>query len=96
MAASVMIALSDGNARAGLPVPARSVFYDAEGKPCVWRIDPDRMTVVKQVVDTGAVDGNRIFLTEGMDPGMRIVTAGARFLREGQKIRLLQTAGQEG
>ena len=32
--------------------------------------------------------GNRVFVSEGLSPGERVVTAGVAFLRDGQQARL--------
>ncbi|MDO4575737.1 MAG: efflux RND transporter periplasmic adaptor subunit [Planctomycetia bacterium] len=53
----------------------------------VWKLDSATHTVVKQPVTVVRVRNDGVEIT-GLSPGDRIVGAGARFLKEGQKVRL--------
>jgi len=44
-------------------------------------------------VRVGNVAGNDVVVTEGLQAGDIVVTAGAHQLKEGQKVRLLSDAG---
>ena len=41
------------------------------------------------MADRPELKGDRILVVSGLAPGDRLITAGARFLMEGQKIRIL-------
>ena len=47
------------------------------------------MRARKIFVTTGGLLGDSIRILSGLEDGDRVATAGARFLREGQKIRIL-------
>ena len=67
-------------------VPAVAVTKDSTGVQMAWSMDADG-NVTRRPVKTGAVTGNDIVVLEGLQPGDRIVTAGASFLRDGMKVR---------
>ena len=67
-------------------VPAVAVTKDSTGVQMAWNMDADG-NVTRRPVKTGAVTGNDIVVLEGLQPGDRIVTAGASFLRDGMKVR---------
>ena len=67
-------------------VPAVAVTKDSTGVQMAWSMDADG-NVTRRSVKTGAVTGNDIVVLEGLQPGDRIVTAGASFLRDGMKVR---------
>jgi multidrug efflux pump subunit AcrA (membrane-fusion protein) len=60
----------------------------------VWVIDPDSMTVTAREIEVGIMTGNSIQVLSGLNGGERVVTAGAPFLVEGMKVRLLPEAEQ--
>lgn len=73
----------------GYPVPISAVFADESGTQCVWRLDEDTMTARKTPVEVGALSGGKILITEGVSEGDTVITAGASFLEEGQKVRII-------
>ncbi len=96
MAAALQVSLkSPTHQESGFVLPAGAVFADADGRSCVWRVDAENMQVGKRPVTTGQLSGNTIQILSGLDAGDRVVTAGARFLREGQKVRILPKTGKE-
>ena len=63
----------------------------------VWVLGPDQ-TVHRKPVTMGAPREDQIEIVSGLQPGDRIVVAGASFMREGMKVRDLGNAlggGQE-
>jgi len=96
MAAMVSVSLkSPGQRDTGFILPTGAVFADAEGYSCVWRIDPRTMRVIKRRVTTGTLRGNAIQVLSGLKAGDRVVTAGAKFLRDGQEVRILHKEREE-
>jgi len=90
MAATVSVSLkSPGQQDSGFILPAGAVFADAEGYSCVWKIDPRTMRVIKRRITTGTLRGNAIQVLSGLKAGDRVVTAGAKLLRDGQEVRIL-------
>lgn len=75
----------------GLEVPLSALFTTGESKDSyVWIIDEQSNTVTKQKVTTGRLTDHGQIVTEGLEPGELIATAGVHYLKEGQKIRILQ------
>jgi RND family efflux transporter MFP subunit len=72
-------------------VPITAVYQDATGEQIVWVIGSD-MTVSRRPVKLGTAAGSMVEITEGLQPGDRIATAGVRFLSEGTKVRDLGDA----
>ena len=68
-------------------VPVSAVFSDETGQQSVWIVEDQSMTVGKARVEVGALVGESVALLSGVSPGQSIVTAGASFLAEGQKVR---------
>ena len=68
-------------------VPVSAVFTDEMGQQSVWIVEEQSMTVGKAQVEVGALVGESVALLSGVSPGQSIVTAGASFLAEGQKVR---------
>ena len=68
-------------------VPVSAVFTDEMGQQSVWIVEEQSMTVGKTRVEVGALMGESVVLLSGVSPGQSIVTAGASFLAEGQKVR---------
>ena len=78
-------------APAGVEVPA-SALMEAEGRPAVWVVDPQSKTVSLRNVEVLRHDPASIVISQGLETGEVVVTAGVQVLRPGQKVRLLESA----
>jgi len=72
----------------GVEVPA-SVLTQANGRPAVWVVDPQSQTVSLRNVDVLRYDPATVIVSQGLETGEIVVTAGVQMLRPGQKVRLL-------
>lgn len=70
-------------------LPAAAVTADESLEPFVWIVDEEQMTVHKNPVEVGRMSGWAIEVKGGLEPGMRVVTAGVGYLAEGMEVRLL-------
>lgn len=89
--ATARVRLPEGFEDTGIQIPVAAVFSPnttATDETFVWVIDPNDSTVSAQQV-TVAAFADRGLLVTGLTPGMRIATAGANTLTEGQEVRLL-------
>ncbi|MFH2098223.1 MAG: efflux RND transporter periplasmic adaptor subunit [Pseudomonadota bacterium] len=94
MAAEVSISLrSPEEERPALYLPGSAIFAGSDGEPSVWKIDSSAMTVSRARVSTGEPREEGVLILDGVREGDLVVGAGARFLREGEKIRLLDGKG---
>ena len=57
----------------------------------VFVYDPASSTVRKRPVRIGGIRENDIIVVDGLVPGERVASAGVSFLKDGQKVRLLET-----
>ena len=78
-----------GNGRE-VEVPLSATFSGADGNSMVWIIDEGSMQVARRPVTTGGLTDQGILVTDGLQPGEWVVTAGVNSLKEGQKIRILE------
>lgn len=74
-----------------LLVPISAVSKRETGEQVVWIFGSDQ-TVHGRPVKMGAPTGGQIEIVDGLQPGERIVVAGAPFLRDGMKVRDLGDA----
>ncbi|WP_298289901.1 efflux RND transporter periplasmic adaptor subunit [Novosphingobium sp.] len=85
---SLIIPEGSANAVEGrLTIPAEALL-DADGKQGhVFVLDPKSSIVRRQAVTLHGFVGDRIAV-EGLAPTARVITAGAGFVRDGQKVRV--------
>ena len=57
--------------------------------PAVWVVDPAKSTVSLRDVDVLRFDPGRVVLSQGLEPGETIVSAGIQALHPGQRVRPL-------
>lgn len=97
MSATVNLQVTPSKAgdRPVFAVPLSAIRFDtAQSGPVVGQraalfvFDPSAQIVKRREVPIAGMTGNRIFVTDGLQEGDRIVTAGVAFLRDGQKARL--------
>jgi RND family efflux transporter MFP subunit len=75
------------DAGATIEIPA-SALIKSNGQPAVWIVDPSSLTVSMRNVDVLRQNPSTAAVAQGLDAGEIVVTAGARSLHPGQKIRL--------
>jgi RND family efflux transporter MFP subunit len=76
------------SAPSGLQVPP-AALTEADGRPAVWVVDPKSQTVSLRNVDVSRYDPADVVVSQGLDTGEIVVTAGVQTLHPGQKVRLL-------
>jgi len=75
----------------GISIPA-SALTSIGQKPAVWIVDPDKLTVSLRNVEVQRFDPATAMISDGLEPGDVVVTAGVQALHPGQKVRLLGAA----
>jgi len=58
-------------------------------QPAVWIVDPSTNMVSVRNVDVMRFDQSQVIISQGLDTGEIIVTAGVQALHPGQKVRVL-------
>jgi RND family efflux transporter MFP subunit len=69
-----------------IPATALTKFNQ---RPAVWIVDPSNLTVSIRNVDVLRFDPASVAISEGLDTGEVVVSAGVQALHPGQKVRLL-------
>ncbi len=78
--------------KASFLVPAAALTADDQGKPCLWVIDPSDNTCHRRLVETGDLSGtDKIEIKAGLKSGEMIAISGVTMLREGMKVRPVDT-----
>ena len=72
----------------GVEIPA-SALTEANGRPAVWVVNPQSKTVSLREVDILRHDPATVVVSQGLEAGDLVVTAGVQTLHPGQKVRLL-------
>jgi membrane fusion protein, multidrug efflux system len=72
----------------GVEVPA-SALTETGGRPAVWVVDQQSHTVSLRTVEVVRYDPATVVISQGLETGEVVVTAGVQTLRPGQKVRLL-------
>jgi multidrug efflux pump subunit AcrA (membrane-fusion protein) len=80
-------------ANTSFALPVSAVIADNEKQATVWVVDETTMTVNPVKVTAGLLTGS-FMQVEGLEQGMRVVIAGAPFLRNNMKVTLLETGEQ--
>jgi RND family efflux transporter MFP subunit len=75
-------------ATSGIAIPA-SALTRINDQPAVWLVDPANMTVSLHNVQVERFDPATVIVSQGLDGGEVVVTAGVQALHPGQKVRLL-------
>jgi membrane fusion protein, multidrug efflux system len=76
---------------AGISIPA-SALTSTDRQPAVWVVDPQSLTVALRNVEVERFDPATAVISQGLEPGDVVVTAGVQALHPGQKVRLLGAA----
>jgi hypothetical protein len=79
--ASVLVTLRTARAVQGLVLPADAVVRSAEGPPVVFEHATAERFVARQV-RVQPLDGSRVVVTAGLEPGRRVVVQGAALIAQ--------------
>jgi RND family efflux transporter MFP subunit len=82
--ATVTVALPAVPGVAKLPL---SALKEEQGRTVVWIVDRQTMTVATRPVQVAGADGNEAVVSDGLAPGLVVVTAGVHVLAPGQKVK---------
>ncbi len=75
-------------------VPVNAVSANGKLDSRVWVVDEASMTVTARKVSLGRMRGAEIEVTDGVESGLRIVTAGSAYLAENMKVTLMKQTEQ--
>ncbi|WP_145105893.1 efflux RND transporter periplasmic adaptor subunit [Cereibacter sediminicola] len=75
---------------AGIEIPA-SALTGGGGRPAVWLLDPGSGTVALREIGVARFLPASVVVSDGLEPGDVVVTAGVQALRPGQAVRQAET-----
>ena len=84
---------SESHANTPISLPVSAIISDNAKQATVWLVDEKTMTVKPKNITPGLMSGDSMSVN-GLNPGDRVVIAGASFLRENMKVTLLETGEQ--
>jgi len=85
---ATVIGRLETNAGPIIEIPATALTRSNQ-QPAVWIVDPASRTVSMRNVDVLRFEQAKVVVSQGLDSGEIVVTAGVQALHPGQKIRLL-------
>ncbi|MFC1548548.1 efflux RND transporter periplasmic adaptor subunit [Candidatus Omnitrophota bacterium] len=80
----------DKAASENITVPTEAVLEDPEGNRYLWVFNEENSTVSKRKVEVEQLTQGGTIIKSGLESGEIIATAGAHYLHEGQKVKLLE------
>lgn len=86
MSAQVFVTQGSGGASEQVAVPLSAVVPDNQGQQYVWKVGADNRAQ-RQNVEVGSLLGDRVVITQGLQQGDRIITAGVRSVQDGMPVR---------
>ncbi|MFP4325966.1 MAG: efflux RND transporter periplasmic adaptor subunit [Desulfonatronovibrio sp.] len=89
MAADVYIAFGTDEKHASVIVPETAIISRDGQKSTVWIYNPETEQVTSRQVRIGHLSSKGVQVVQGLEPGETIIRAGAEFLEEGQKVRVI-------
>jgi RND family efflux transporter MFP subunit len=95
LGATITARQKDRGDRGPIQVPIEAVL-DRDGTSRIWIVDTSAMTVATVAVKVGPPSDDRVPVSEGLEPGTRIVIAGVNSLVEGQAVKLLDMGARIG
>jgi RND family efflux transporter MFP subunit len=75
-------------ATSGISIPA-SALTSYNNRPAVWIVDPSTMTVSLRNIEVQRFDPGTVVVSQGLEGGEIVVSAGIQALYPGRKVRLL-------
>lgn len=75
-------------------LPISAVKGASDMQPTVFIVDPESNTLKSRKVSVGSMERGNIQVTDGLEPGDRVVIAGISFVREGDKVNLMKHVEQ--
>jgi RND family efflux transporter MFP subunit len=90
MAASVRARIRPRETEA-VRIPLSALNVDMDGRYHVWIFDSETGTVASRTVSVDEISPGTAIITDGLRPGELIVRGGVRLLREGMRVRPVET-----
>ncbi|MBX9458121.1 MAG: efflux RND transporter periplasmic adaptor subunit [Rhizobium sp.] len=90
---SAIVAEASFPTRQAMVIPPAGLF-SAAGRPAVWVVNVQDMTVSLKPIVVHSYESDRIIVESGLDSGETVVTRGGQMLHPGQTVDTVEEAGQ--
>ncbi len=87
LGSTIVARLLSSSSKAVVRLP-RSAILEKDGRDFVWVVDPKTLTVATLAVTVANAKADPVVVTSGLEPAMRVVTAGVHSLQDGQAVKL--------
>lgn len=78
-----------------LAIPASAILEGHGSTATLYVYDPAKSTVRLARISVGAISGDEVVVTDGLTPGAQVVSAGAPYLRDGVKVKVVTDLAAE-
>ena len=75
-------------------LPISAIASEADGKPFVWIVNLENNKTARRDVVTGEASGANIAISNGLEEGDVVVTAGISALQESMVVKPVSTIGE--
>lgn len=90
------VSINDYSNTNAILIPQSIVSENAEGAQYVYVVEADSVTsdpvAQKMVIKTGKTQGNYVEVLSGINNGDHVINEGARSVKEGQKVKIVQSS----
>lgn len=87
--ARITASIAGANTNA-LTIPASAIIEGHGSGAMIFVIDPKTGIAQQKRISIGKLDGENIIVTGGLEPSVKVVTAGANYLSDGTKVRIVE------
>ena len=88
-----IVITDEGGDDLSFSIPSSSIAAEPDGKPFVWVVDKPDNAISKRFVSLADATGEDVTITEGLQVGDIVVTAGLSSLRENMRVRPVSKIG---
>ncbi|KAB7742092.1 efflux RND transporter periplasmic adaptor subunit [Parvibaculum sedimenti] len=78
-----------------LAIPASAILEGHGSTATIYVFDPAKSTVRLARVSVGTISGEEVVITDGLSAGAQVVSAGAPYLRDGVKVKVVTDLAAE-
>jgi multidrug efflux pump subunit AcrA (membrane-fusion protein) len=94
--ATIRAKLPQSAGKTGISIPASAAFAGSDiNVTNVWVIDLESKVLSRREIKTGAPTSSGLLITEGLEAGEWIVTAGTHSLSEGQQVSIVDSGDSQ-
>ena len=82
------------NSTLGLAVPKKALSYQPDGNAIVFTLSEEEKVRIQKIEVGESMDDGNVEIKSGLQAGDRVVVSGAGYLKDGDKVRVVEVASQ--